>query len=57
MADAPALLCSFCGRHQHEVADIVKGINVAICDCCIVLARDIVTRARERWAAEAKVQA
>jgi ATP-dependent Clp protease ATP-binding subunit ClpX len=29
------LACSFCGRSEHEVANLVAGPRVYICDTCI----------------------
>lgn len=49
----PGVRCSFCFTHQDDVADIVvnyvTGAKVAICDACIDLSYEIVTKARERW--------
>jgi ClpX C4-type zinc finger/Glyoxalase superfamily protein len=36
------LYCSFCGKNQHEVAKLVAGPAVFICDECIDLCTDIV---------------
>ena len=36
------LHCSFCGRSEHEVAKLVAGPNVYICDTCIHLATAII---------------
>jgi ATP-dependent Clp protease ATP-binding subunit ClpX len=30
-----SLACSFCGRSEHEVANLVAGPRVYICDQCI----------------------
>jgi ATP-dependent Clp protease ATP-binding subunit ClpX len=37
------LHCSFCGRNQHEVKQLVAGPNVYICDECIETCRDLLT--------------
>lgn len=38
--------CSFCGKNQHEVANLVKGPQgVFICDECTVLCMNICTEA------------
>ena len=29
------LACSFCGRSEHEVTNLVAGPRVYICDACI----------------------
>ena len=36
------LVCSFCGKDQHEVKKLVAGPTVYICDGCIDLAYEIV---------------
>ncbi|NOQ47511.1 MAG: ATP-dependent Clp protease ATP-binding subunit ClpX [Desulfobulbaceae bacterium] len=35
--------CSFCGKNQDEVAKLIAGPNVYICDECIDLCNEIVT--------------
>lgn len=45
-----AIYCSFCGRTEHEVDDLVAGPAVYICGECIGLAQEIVTAAQERRA-------
>jgi ATP-dependent Clp protease ATP-binding subunit ClpX len=35
------LLCSFCGKNQHEVRKLIAGPSVFICDECIELCTDI----------------
>ena len=41
-SDSETLYCSFCGKSQHEVAKLVAGPDVFICDECIELCADIV---------------
>lgn len=45
MVDKPTsgklLLCSFCGKSQHEVRKLIAGPSVYICDECIALCNDI----------------
>jgi ATP-dependent Clp protease ATP-binding subunit ClpX len=36
------LLCSFCGKSQHEVRKLIAGPSVFICDECIELCNDII---------------
>ena len=36
------LVCSFCGKSQHEVKKLIAGPNVYICDECIALCMDII---------------
>lgn len=35
------LACSFCGKSQADVAQMIDGENGAICDECVRLANDI----------------
>ena len=37
--DGDLLRCSFCGRAQQEVAKLVSGPGVHICNGCVTLAR------------------
>ncbi len=39
-----ALHCSFCGKGSHDVAKLVAGPGVFICDECVRLCNDIVAR-------------
>lgn len=43
MSAAPVetLLCSFCGKSQHEVCKLISGSAVFICDECVELCVDI----------------
>ncbi len=36
------LLCSFCGKNQHEVCKLIAGPTVFICDECVELCMDII---------------
>jgi ATP-dependent protease Clp ATPase subunit len=36
-----ALLCSFCGKSKREVAKLIAGPNVHICDECVELCNDM----------------
>jgi ATP-dependent Clp protease ATP-binding subunit ClpX len=36
------LRCSFCGKHQHDVAKLVAGPGVYICDECVDLCTQII---------------
>ena len=40
--DSERLVCSFCGKPQHQVRKLVAGPNVYICDECIDLCCEIV---------------
>ena len=42
-ASAPTLYCSFCGKSQHEVAKLIAGPSVFICDECVDLCDGIVS--------------
>ena len=35
------LRCSFCGKDETQVAKLVAGPNVYICDACVAAARRI----------------
>ena len=37
------LLCSFCGKSQHEVRKLIAGPTVFICDECVELCMDIIS--------------
>ena len=39
--------CSFCGKNQDEVAKLIAGPNVYICDECIDLCNEIVQESQE----------
>jgi len=41
MFKRPKLRCSFCGKRETEVAKLVAGPRVYICDQCVALARRI----------------
>jgi len=36
------LRCSFCGKSEHQVAKLVAGPRVYICDACIHAAKAII---------------
>jgi ClpX C4-type zinc finger len=36
------LLCTFCGKSQHEVRKLIAGPTVFICDECVELCMDII---------------
>ena len=51
MNDNNNLICSFCGKKQHDVRKLIAGPAVYICDECIRLSADILTeemRAEEK---------
>jgi hypothetical protein len=37
-----ALHCSFCGKPQHEVAKLIAGPFVFICDECVEICNDVI---------------
>ena len=37
-----ALYCSFCGKSQHEVRNLMAGPTVVICDECVEWCMDII---------------
>jgi ATP-dependent Clp protease ATP-binding subunit ClpX len=42
------LACSFCGRSEHEVTNLVAGPRVYICDACIDTCSAIVAAERAK---------
>jgi ATP-dependent Clp protease ATP-binding subunit ClpX len=40
--ETKTLLCSFCGKNQHEVRKLIAGPTVFICDECVELCMDII---------------
>ena len=42
------LHCSFCGKKETEVAKLVAGPRVYICDGCVALARQIMESASDK---------
>ena len=40
--DKGTLICSFCGKSQHEVRKLIAGPTVFICDECVELCMDII---------------
>jgi ATP-dependent Clp protease ATP-binding subunit ClpX len=38
----PTLYCSFCGKSQHDVAKLIAGPSVFICDACVGLCNQII---------------
>ena len=44
MAEVEAILhCSFCGKGQHDVRNLVAGPSIYICDECSVLTIEIIS--------------
>lgn len=41
-----AMACSFCGRSEHEVTNLVAGPRVYICDACIEACTAIIAAER-----------
>ena len=41
-----ALACSFCGRSEHEVTNLVAGPQVYICDACVDMCSAIIAAER-----------
>ena len=39
--DKRAIRCSFCGKHQDQVAKIIAGPGAYICNECVHLCMDI----------------
>jgi len=40
--------CSFCGKREDEVSQLIAGTHAFICDTCIDLCHETVTKERER---------
>ena len=45
------LRCSFCGKSQREVEQLVNGPNVRICNDCVDICNEIIADARAAGAA------
>ena len=45
---ALGLYCSFCGKGQHEVAVLIAGPQVNICDDCVKASVFVLAHRRER---------
>lgn len=52
MPDKTTLYCSFCGKSQHEVQQLIAGPTVFICDECVDLCMTIVEERRKAKAAK-----
>ena len=39
----PTLYCSFCGKSQHDVAKLIAGPSVFICDECVAICNRWIT--------------
>jgi len=50
MSTRTVLACSFCGRPETEVAKLVAGPGVYICDGCVELARSVIAEAEAQEA-------
>jgi ATP-dependent protease Clp ATPase subunit len=48
MTTRTKLACSFCGRSETEVAKLVAGPGVFICDGCVQLASNVIAEAKEQ---------
>src|SRR5262249_54099790 len=48
-AASKTLYCSFCGKSQHDVAKLIAGPAVFICDECVGLCTDIVRDETPIW--------
>ncbi|TCO55098.1 ClpX C4-type zinc finger protein [Actinocrispum wychmicini] len=50
MTTRTALACSFCGKTEKEVAKLVAGPGVYICDGCVRLAHEVIQEAEDQEA-------
>jgi hypothetical protein len=48
---ASSLFCSFCGKSQYEVAKLIAGPDVFICDQCVSLCDDVLVDSDPSFAA------
>jgi ATP-dependent Clp protease ATP-binding subunit ClpX len=48
----PVLICSFCGKSQHEVRKLIAGPKVFICDGCVDLCVEIIREERQKGEAQ-----
>lgn len=48
------LYCSFCGKSQHEVRQLIAAPAVFICDECVELCADLVMKCRREDAARSR---
>jgi ATP-dependent Clp protease ATP-binding subunit ClpX len=53
MAQETTESCSFCGKTQHEVKQLIAGPTVFICDECVDLCADIIAEKRSKSRATA----
>jgi len=49
------LRCSFCGKHQKEVKKLIAGPTVYICDSCVHLCDDVISKNQELKAPAEKI--
>ena len=43
MSENKNIFCSFCGKNQNEVAKLIAGPSVFICDECVDLCNEIIS--------------
>jgi ATP-dependent Clp protease ATP-binding subunit ClpX len=48
----PVLICSFCGKSQHEVRKLIAGPKVFICDGCVDMCVEIIREERQKGEAQ-----
>ncbi len=47
-ADTKTYFCSFCGKNNHEIDQLIAGPSVFICDECVELCMSIVLEKRTK---------
>jgi hypothetical protein len=52
----PTLYCSFCGKTQHDVAKLIAGPSVFICDECVGLCNNILGQPAEDSASAVRLE-
>jgi hypothetical protein len=51
--DGKIIACSFCGKNQHDVGTLIAGPSVHICDECVDLCDQILTKKNVKESEEA----
>jgi len=54
--DKVTVRCSFCGKSQHEVKQLIAGPAVSICDECVDLCATVIEEKRDEDAAALRVR-
>ena len=49
MSDSDWKRCSFCGKNQHNVATLIAGPDVFICDECVDVCIEVLASNNKKW--------